>query len=111
MRARPNAEAAAPRTLGNDIGRELVFDVSDTVAQLQFLFFQSLQLEHVRTRRILQCGNGGIEVAMCLDHAAKLSPQLVFFLLGHRRVVGPLALCRNSRAIGTRRPVIGYMNR
>ena len=44
---------------GDDVGRELVLDESDAVAQLQFDLFQALQLDEVGARRILQRDNRG----------------------------------------------------
>jgi hypothetical protein len=110
---------------GNDVRCQLIFDERDTIAQLQLLFFQSLDLKQIRTRGILQCGNRGIEVAMGLIELRKLSPQLAFFVFSHAvsamlfgvmpfgqcpadaAMVGRSAVCRNPRAIGTRLRLAG----
>src|SRR6516165_2170105 len=72
--------------LRNDVGRQLVFDIGNTVTQLQFSLFEPLDLDKVRTGRILQCSNRGIEVAMLLLQARKLRPKLAFFLFRHNRL-------------------------
>ena len=36
---------------GDDVGRDLIFDEGDAVAQLQLAFLQALQLQQVRRRR------------------------------------------------------------
>jgi hypothetical protein len=53
---------------------------------LQLALLQALHLDDVGARRILQCSNRGIEVAMLLLQARQLRPKLAFFLLRHRRL-------------------------
>lgn len=48
--------AAARRggaVLGDNVGSELVFDEGDAIAEPQFAFFQPLNLQEVRPRRLL----------------------------------------------------------
>src|SRR5580704_1048827 len=52
--------------LRNDIRRELVFDESDAVAQLQLALLQALDLDDVGAQRMLQRRNRSVEVAMLL---------------------------------------------
>ena len=73
----------APR-LRNNIRRELVLDEGDAVAQMQLALLQALDLELVEARRVLQCSNGGVEVAMLLLQSRQLLLQLTLFLFGHQ---------------------------
>jgi hypothetical protein len=63
----------------------LVLESVDAIAQLQFAFLKTLDLKQIGPRRVLQCCDCGIEIAMFLSQARKLRPELVFFVLGHRR--------------------------
>jgi hypothetical protein len=72
--------------LRNDVGRQLIFDIGNAVAELQFSLFEALDLNKVRPRRFLQRRNRGIEVAMLLLQARKLCPKLAFFLFRHHRL-------------------------
>ena len=47
-------------------GRDLVFDEGDAVAQLQLAFFQPLQPQQIRRRRLMQRIDRRIEIAMLL---------------------------------------------
>src|SRR5690606_12033190 len=85
-------EGAAPTALsefsavfrsGNDVGRQLIVDRADAVAQMQFALFKPLDLDEVRSGRQRQCVDRGIEVAMLLLEARQLLPQLAFFLVRH----------------------------
>ena len=69
--------------LRNDIRGELVFDGVDAVAQVKLALFQSLDLKDVGTRGAFQRSDGGIKVAVFLQHARKLGPELAFFLRCH----------------------------
>ena len=68
----------------DDIGRELVLDEGDAVAQLELAFLQALDLQLVGAGRIVQRLDGGIEVAVLLSQARQLRPELAFFLIRHR---------------------------
>jgi len=76
--------AALTQYSRNNVWRELVLDKGDAVAQQQFALFQALHLDEVRSRRLLQRHNRGIEVAMLLLQARQFCPKLAFFLLRHR---------------------------
>ena len=78
--------AALTQYSRNNVWRELVLDKGDAVAQQQFALFQALHLDEVRSRRLLQRHNRGIEVAMLLLQARKQRPKLAFFLFCHRRL-------------------------
>jgi hypothetical protein len=52
--------------LCDDIGRDLVFDEGDAVAQLQFALLQTLQPQQIRSRRVMQGIDGSIEIAVFL---------------------------------------------
>src|SRR5437660_8256376 len=72
-------------SLSNDIGRELILDEGDTIAQLQFSLLEALHLEQVGTRRTLERADRRVEVAMLLLQTCQSRPELAFFLFGHRR--------------------------
>src|SRR5215472_14967798 len=72
-----------PRS-SNNVGGELVLDIGNAVAQVELALLQSLNLQQIRTRRMLQGGDRGIEVAVLLLQARQLLPQLAFFVFGHR---------------------------
>ena len=69
--------------LGNYIGRELVLDVGNAVAQIELPFLQPLNLELVGPGRVLQGRNRRVEVAVLLLQARQLVLQLPFFLFCH----------------------------
>src|SRR5689334_23340853 len=52
------------RKSGDDVGRDLVFDEGDAVAQLQLALLQSLQSQQIRRRRLMQRVDRRIEIAM-----------------------------------------------
>jgi len=52
--------------LSDDIGRDLIFDEGDAIAQLQLALLQPLQPQQVWRRGLMQCINRGIEVPMFL---------------------------------------------
>jgi hypothetical protein len=70
----------------NDVRRQLVFDESDAVAQLQLALLQPLNLDDIGARRFLQSSNRGVQVTMLLQEARKLRPKLAFFLFRHFRL-------------------------
>ena len=72
----------------DDVGRQLVFDRVDAVAQIELALLQALHLQNVGPARILERRDGGIEVAMFLQEPRQLRAELAFFLVGHRRPLG-----------------------
>lgn len=69
----PNREGRAPRRAsGNDVGRDLVFDEGDAIAQLQLPLLQALQHQEIRRRRLVQRVDRGIEVAVLLLQTREL---------------------------------------
>ena len=74
---------AQARPSRNDIGRELVLDKGDAVAQIQLALFQALDLQLVGARGIVQRLDRGVEVTMLLPQARQLRPELAFFLIRH----------------------------
>ena len=69
--------------LSDNIRRELVFDEGDAVAQLQLAFFQALQPQQVRRRRLMQCIDRRVEVAVFLLEASELYRKLALIFVGH----------------------------
>src|SRR5207248_3235275 len=76
----PRRRDPAAIALRNNIRRELVLDEGDAVAQMQLALLQALDLELVEARRVLQCSNRGVEVAMLLLQSRQLLLQLTLFL-------------------------------
>jgi hypothetical protein len=70
-------------TLGNDIGRDLVFDKSDAVAQLQFAFLQALQAQQIRSGRLMQGIYRRVEIAVLLLQPRELVFEFALIFLGH----------------------------
>jgi len=69
--------------LGDDIGRDLVFDEGDTIAQLQLAFFQPLQPQQVRCGGLVQCIDGSIEIAVLLLQPCELEFKFALIFVGH----------------------------
>src|SRR5258708_807701 len=67
----------------NDVGRKLVLDERNPVAQIELALLEPLNLEQVRSRCVLQGQDGHVQVAVLLMQARQLLPQVAFFLLGH----------------------------
>jgi len=67
--------------LSNDIGGKLVLDVGNSIAQDELAFFQTLDLQQIGARRMLQGGDRGVEIAVLLLQTRQLLPQLAFFFL------------------------------
>jgi len=76
----PNASAGVS---GNDVRRDLVFDESDTVAQLQLAFLQPLQPQQVRRRRLVQRINRRVEIAVFLLQPCELGLEFALIFVGH----------------------------
>src|SRR5215216_8028985 len=74
-----------PSNSCDDIGRELVLDEGDAVAQNQLTLFQALDLQDVRPGNVVQRLDGSVEVAMLLPQASQRRLELAPFLVRHRR--------------------------
>jgi hypothetical protein len=72
-----------PLKLGDDIRRNLILDKGDAVAQLQFAFFQTLQPQEVRRRRLMQGIYRRVEIAVLLLQPCKLGFEFALILVGH----------------------------
>jgi hypothetical protein len=76
----PNGQA---QRSGDDVRRDLIFDESDAVAQLQFAFLQPLQPQQVRRRRLMQRVDRRIEITMFLLQPGELVFKLALIIVGH----------------------------
>src|SRR6476620_2560895 len=76
---------AAPRNdgSGNNVGRDLVFDEGDSVAQLQLALFQPLQSQKIRRRRLLQRVNRRVEIAVLLLQSREFGVKFALIFVGH----------------------------
>ena len=72
-----------PGRSGRNIRKKTVIDTGDQVLQLQLAFFQPRQLQLIAMRRIGNCGDRGIEIAMFLAKLGELRLQDLFFFVGH----------------------------
>lgn len=79
----PGGPARRAPGSGDDIRRELVLDKGDSITQLKFALFQSLDLQEIAAGRVLQGLDGGIQIPVLLHQASQGRPQLPFFLVGH----------------------------
>ena len=70
---------------GDDVRCDLIFDKRDAIAQLQLALFQALQPEQVRRRRLVQCLDCGIKIAMLLLQPRKFESKFVVVLIYHNR--------------------------
>jgi hypothetical protein len=100
------------RVLRDDVGRDLIFDKGDAVAQLQLALLQPLQPQQIRRRRLMQGIDRRVEITVLLLQPRKLGLQLALIFVGHdirqlkkreemRTAVGPeeissLAACSAS---------------
>jgi len=71
------------KSSGDDIGRDLVFDEGDAVAQLQFALLQPLQPQQIRRRRLMQSIDCRVEVAMLLLQTCELGLEFALIFVGH----------------------------
>jgi hypothetical protein len=71
------------QTLRNDIGRDLIFDEGDAVAQLQFAFLQPLQPQQIWRGRLMQRIDRRVEIAVLLVQSCKLGCELALIFIGH----------------------------
>jgi hypothetical protein len=67
----------------NNVRRDLVFDERDAVPQRELAFFQPLQPEQIRRRRLVQRINRRVQVAVFLLQAGEFSLQFALVLVGH----------------------------
>jgi len=81
--ANRNGRTRQAQRSGDDIGRDLIFDEGDAVAQLQLAFLQPLQPEQVRRRRLMQRVDRRIEIAMLLLQPGELVFKLALIVVGH----------------------------
>src|SRR5256885_13294577 len=72
-----------PRPSGDDVRRELILDVGNTIAQLELALLQALDLKLVGAGGVLQGRDGDIEVAVLLLQSRQLLLQLPLFLFVH----------------------------
>ena len=79
----PNGPNDKAQRSGDDVGRDLVFDEGDAVAQLQLAFLQPLQPQQIRRRRLMQRVDRRIEIAMLLLQPGELVFQLALIIVGH----------------------------
>jgi hypothetical protein len=70
--------------LRNNIGRQLVRNEADAILDEQFAFFETLNLQQIGARRVFECRDSGIEVAVLLQELRQLLSQIAFFFFGHR---------------------------
>src|SRR5882757_6294000 len=76
--------ATAPtRASGDDVGRDLIFDEGDAIAQLQLPLLQALQHQEIRRRRLMQRINRSIEIAVLLLQTRKLGVEFALILIVH----------------------------
>jgi len=68
---------------GNDVGRDLVFDESDAVAQLQLALFQPLQPQQVWRRRLMQRIDRSVEIAVLLLQPGQFGMQFALIFVSH----------------------------
>ncbi len=56
-------------TSGDDIGQQLIFQLSNTVAQREFFLFQALYLKWIGATGVLYRTDGHIQIPVFLPHA------------------------------------------
>ena len=71
------------QNLRNDVGRDLVFDEGDAVAQLQFAFLQPLQPQQIGRGRLMQSVDRRVEVAVLLLQLREFGLELALIFIGH----------------------------
>ena len=69
--------------LCNNIRRNLVFDESDTVAQLKLALLQPLQPQQIRRGRLMQGIDRRVEIAVLLLQPCELGFEFAFIFVGH----------------------------
>ncbi|KWV44441.1 hypothetical protein AS156_24335 [Bradyrhizobium macuxiense] len=82
-RAAEPARRRAIRASRDDVGRDLVFDEGDAIAQLQLPLLQALQHQQIRRGRLMQRVDRGVEVAVLLLQTRKLGVEFALILIVH----------------------------
>jgi hypothetical protein len=79
----PKRASRNDKTLSNDVGRDLVFDEGNAVAQLQLAFLQPLQPQQIWCRRLMQGIDRRIEIAVLLLQPCELGFEFTLIFVGH----------------------------
>ena len=82
-RMRKESAARGQGRSGDDVGRDLVFDEGDTVAQQQLALLQPLEPQQVGGRRLMQCIDRRIEVSVFLLQPGELGFELALVFVNH----------------------------
>ena len=77
------ASASKARGSGDDVGRDLVFDEGDAVAELQLALLQPLQPQQIRRGRLVQGIDRRVEVAVLLLQPCELGFEFALIFVGH----------------------------
>src|SRR5258708_22100785 len=80
---RASRTAQLTKNLSDDIGRDLVFDEGDAIAQLQLALLQPLQPQQIRRGRLMQCIDRRVEVTMLLLQPCELVLKFPLIFVGH----------------------------
>jgi len=75
--------AAMRRSSGDDVGGNLVFDEGDPVAELELALLQPLQAEQVGRRRLMQCIDRRVEIAVLLLQPGQFGLQHALVIVSH----------------------------
>jgi hypothetical protein len=84
--AGPNLHQAAVqgmRALSDNVGRDLVFDKGDAVAQQKLALLHALQSQEIRCGRLMQRIDRRIEIAMLLLQSGELGLEFALIFVGH----------------------------
>nr|CAE29613.1 hypothetical protein RPA4172 [Rhodopseudomonas palustris CGA009] len=71
------------RRSGDDVGRDLIFDEGDAIAQRQLPLLQSLQPQQVRRGRMMQRIDRCVEIAVLLLQLSQLGTEVALVFVGH----------------------------
>src|ERR1700745_4473875 len=74
--------ATGRRGSGDDVGRDLVFDESNAVAELQLAFLEALQPQQVRGGRMMQRISRRVQIAVLLLQPRQFGVQLALIFVG-----------------------------
>jgi hypothetical protein len=77
------AQIAQRDSSSDDVGRDLVFDEGDAVAQLQLALFQPLQPQQIRRRRLMQRIDRRVEIAVLLLQPREFVLKFALIFVGH----------------------------
>jgi hypothetical protein len=67
----------------DDVGRDLIFDEGDAIAQVQLALLESLHHQQIRRRRLMQRVDGRVEIAVLLLQSCKLCVEFALVFVGH----------------------------